>query len=149
MLLCVRKLRICEHLIHCHVIQTMYYIMSLVLGKPDFCICKNKVQYFFLNPKFQVSCHHQWLYCPVCIGPGRKPQRLKLKWHNNAWSSALNCEHRLLYCISYKQTKNDLILISLYLLVSRSRTEIHTKFVILLKFEPRHEKTNNVDSEQV
>ena len=30
---------------------------------------------YFLNPKFQVSSHLQWLYSPVCVGPGRKPRR--------------------------------------------------------------------------
>ena len=28
---------------------------------------------YFLNPKFQASSHLQWLYSPVCVGPGRKP----------------------------------------------------------------------------
>ena len=26
------------------------------------------------HPKLQVSSHLQWLYSPVCIGPGRKPR---------------------------------------------------------------------------
>ena len=30
---------------------------------------------FYLNPKFQVSSHHLWLYSPVCVGRGRKPRR--------------------------------------------------------------------------
>ena len=30
---------------------------------------------YFLNLKFQASSHHQWLYSPVCMGPGRKPRR--------------------------------------------------------------------------
>ena len=30
---------------------------------------------FYLNPKFQVSSHLLWLYIPVCVRPGRKPQR--------------------------------------------------------------------------
>ena len=29
----------------------------------------------FLNPKFQASSHHLWLFSPVCVGPGRKPRR--------------------------------------------------------------------------
>ena len=29
----------------------------------------------FLNSKFQVSSHLQWLYSPVYVGPGRKPRR--------------------------------------------------------------------------
>ena len=28
----------------------------------------------FLNPKFQTSRHLRWLYSPVCVGPGRKPE---------------------------------------------------------------------------
>ena len=31
---------------------------------------------YFLNPNFQVSSHFLWLYSPVCVGPGPKPQRL-------------------------------------------------------------------------
>ena len=30
---------------------------------------------YFLNPKFQASGHHLWLYSPVCVGLGRKPRR--------------------------------------------------------------------------
>ena len=67
------------------------------MRKPAFCICENKdtdqlrsncaadqrlvfatriVQsLFYLNPKFQASCHLLWLYSPVCVGPGRKPRR--------------------------------------------------------------------------
>ena len=67
------------------------------LRKPAFCICENKdadqlcgnrtadqrlffatkiVQSLcFLNPKFQASSHLMWLYSPVFVGPGRKPQR--------------------------------------------------------------------------
>ena len=69
------------------------------MRKPTFCICENKdadqlrgsvtaklisdfvfatkiVQsLYFLNPKFQTSNHHLWLYSPVCVRPGRKPRR--------------------------------------------------------------------------
>ena len=30
---------------------------------------------YFLNTKFHASSHLMWLYSPVCVGPGRKPQR--------------------------------------------------------------------------
>ena len=30
---------------------------------------------YYLNPKFQASSHLLWLYRPVCVGTGRKPQR--------------------------------------------------------------------------
>ena len=30
---------------------------------------------FYLNLKFQASSYLLWLYSPVCVGPGRKPQR--------------------------------------------------------------------------
>ena len=71
--------------------------MSLVMRKPDFCICENKdadqlcrnrtadqrlcfatwiVQsLFFLNPKFQASSVFLSLHSPVCVGPCRKPRR--------------------------------------------------------------------------
>ena len=31
---------------------------------------------FFINPNFQASSYLLWLYSPVCVGPGQKPQRL-------------------------------------------------------------------------
>ena len=31
---------------------------------------------YFLNPKFQASSHLLYLYSLVCVGPGRKPERL-------------------------------------------------------------------------
>ena len=49
--------------------------------KPAFCICENKAFVFatqivhspyFLNPKFQASCHLLLLYNLVCVEPGRK-----------------------------------------------------------------------------
>ena len=30
---------------------------------------------YYLNTKFQASSHLLWLYSPVCVGPGRKPER--------------------------------------------------------------------------
>ena len=72
---------------------------SLVMRKPDFCICENKdadqlrsnreadqrlcfrymawiVQsLFYLNPKLQASSHLLWLCSLVCVGPCRKPRR--------------------------------------------------------------------------
>ena len=30
---------------------------------------------YYLNPKIQASSHLLWLYSPVCVGPGWKPQR--------------------------------------------------------------------------
>ena len=30
---------------------------------------------YFLNPKFQASCHLLWLCSPVCVGPGGNPRR--------------------------------------------------------------------------
>ena len=59
------------------------------MRKPEFGICENKeaadqplrfatqiVQsIYFQIPKFQASSHFLWLYSPVYVGPGRKPQR--------------------------------------------------------------------------
>ena len=66
------------------------YIVSRVLGKPAFCLCENKdtgpfcsncsvfaTQSFqLLNSKFQGTSLFLRLYRQVCVGPGRKPQRL-------------------------------------------------------------------------
>ena len=74
-----------------------YADMSHIVRKPAFCICENKdadqlrdnreadqrfvfairiVQsLFYLNPKFQASCHLVWLYSLVCVRPGQKPRK--------------------------------------------------------------------------
>ena len=66
------------------------------MRKPDFCICENKdadqlhgnreadqrlcfrytdsKSLYFLSPNFQASSHLLWLYSPVCVRPGRKPE---------------------------------------------------------------------------
>ena len=66
------------------------------MRKPAFCKCENKdadqlrgnreaisafvfatrlVQsLYFLYTQFQASSHLVWLYSPVCVGPGRKPE---------------------------------------------------------------------------
>ena len=67
--------------------------MSLVMRNPAFCICENKdadqlrgnleadqrlcfrCSLSYLHTKFQASSHLQWLYSPVCVGPGQKPRR--------------------------------------------------------------------------
>ena len=71
--------------------------MSLVMRKPDFCICENKdadqlrsncaadqrLCFSYIDstipllPKsdFLAFSHLLWLYSPVCVGPGRKPRR--------------------------------------------------------------------------
>ena len=71
--------------------------MSRVVRKPAFCICKNKdadqlrgnrkadqrlcFRYrdntipLVSKSKFQASSHLLWLYSPVCVKLGRKPQR--------------------------------------------------------------------------
>ena len=70
------------------------------MRKPAFCICKEEVAdqlcgnraadqrlcfpyivqcLYFLNPKFQASNYLLWLYNPVCVKPGRKPQTCFLK----------------------------------------------------------------------
>ena len=93
--------------------QCCLSLMSRVVRKPAFCICENKdadqlavtaklisafvfatwiVQFlFYLNPKFQASSHLLWLYSPVCVRPGRKPEgRFS---HNEAHL----CQYR--YCL--------------------------------------------------
>ena len=53
--------------------------MSLVMRKPAFCICENKAADKLRSMRsyltFQASSHLQWLYSPVCVGPGWKPRR--------------------------------------------------------------------------
>ena len=58
------------------------------MRKPAFCICETKTQIsafvfatrivqslYFLNTKFQVPNNLLWLYSPVCVGSGQKPQK--------------------------------------------------------------------------
>ena len=83
--------------------------LSHVMRKPDFCICENKVanlrlyfchinshSHYFLNPKFQASAPLLWLYSPVHVGPGRKPQRQALTQHGSFTNELLhdksNCQ---------------------------------------------------------
>ena len=68
--------------------------LSCVVRKFAFCICENKgadkplcfchiVQSFhFLNPKFQASSQLLWLYSPICVGPGCKPQQHVFSWQS-------------------------------------------------------------------
>ena len=75
--------------------QTVY--MSRVMRKPVFCICENKdadqlrgnreadqrLCFRYIDStipllpktKFQAFSHLLWLYSPVCVRPGQKPQR--------------------------------------------------------------------------
>ena len=70
--------------------------LNLVMRKPAFSYAKTNMQISFavtaklisafvfasriveflynLNPKFQASCYLLWLYSPVCVGSGRKPE---------------------------------------------------------------------------
>ena len=78
------------------------YQMSHVMRRPAFCICENKEvtaqltsafvfatwivrSLFYLNPKFQASCHLLWLYSPVCVGPDRKPRRPVFSQRGSNW----------------------------------------------------------------
>ena len=66
--------------------------MSLVMRKPDFCICENKgadqlhgdskadqrLCFRYMDsttPLLPASSHLVWLHSLVCVGPGRKPRR--------------------------------------------------------------------------
>ena len=71
-----------------------WYYMSLVLRKPDFCICKNKTAdklcsnrttdqrlcFSYMDrtipvlPKAEISSHLPWLHSLVCVVPGLKPR---------------------------------------------------------------------------
>ena len=59
---------------------------------------------YFLNTKFQASSHLLWLYSPVCVGPGRKPQRLVFSQRGSFFS----LETRL---IPLYRVKTELLLI--------------------------------------
>ena len=76
-----------------------HYYMSRIVRKPAFAYASAKtkaqisfvvtaklisafvfairiVQFlYFLNPTCQASSHLLWLYSPVCVGPGQKPQK--------------------------------------------------------------------------
>ena len=46
---------------------------ELIVSFSDQHLCFSFILYY-LNPKFQASSHLLWLYSPVCVGPGRKPE---------------------------------------------------------------------------
>ena len=50
---------------------------------------------YFLNPKFQASNYLLWLYSPVCVGPGRKPER-QVFWGHGPF----DCHCQRLCCLS-------------------------------------------------
>ena len=84
-------------ILHGRVCVMRINLSRVVVRKPEFGICEHndavqlrgtrkdqRLCYFptrivqslyFLNPKFQTSRHLPSLYCPVCVGPGRKPRR--------------------------------------------------------------------------
>ena len=61
--------------------------LSLVVRKPDFCICENKdadqlrgnreadqrLCFRYTDSTIPLN-HLLWLYSPVCVGPGRNPE---------------------------------------------------------------------------
>ena len=52
------------------------YKMNHVIRIPAFRYLARKQQSpYFLNPKFQASSHNLWVYCVICVGPGREPRR--------------------------------------------------------------------------
>ena len=61
---------------------------------------------FYLNPKVQASSHLQWLYSPVCVGPGRKPEdRFS---HNEAQLAPISIidYHRLQIPMVFRKNKS-------------------------------------------
>ena len=53
---------------------------------------------YFLNLKFQAPSNLLWLYSPVCVGPGRKPEaQIKIESYNElrAYSNTCNSLLRL------------------------------------------------------
>ena len=89
--------------------------LSLVVRKLAFCIAKTKTQIsfavtaklisafvfdtrilqslYYLNPKFQASSH--LLYSPVCVGPGRKPQRQVFSQRGSVDTVQNGCQPRI------------------------------------------------------
>ena len=54
---------------------------------------------YFLNPKFQVSSHLQWLSSRVCVGPGRNPRR-PVFWRRGSIGSVLKFKGSLFWSLS-------------------------------------------------
>ena len=62
------KLHYCENKGADHLISTFIFTTKIVQS------------IYFLNPRFQTSIHIKWLYSPVCVEPGPKPQRQVFSW---------------------------------------------------------------------
>ena len=90
------------------------------MRKSAFCIAKTKAQiscamtvhlisafvfatkivqsHFFLNPKFSASSHILWMYSPVRVVPGQKPQRQIFLQHGSDKSCM---QHSMSYCLNF------------------------------------------------
>ena len=128
------------------------------MRKPDFCISKTKTQIsfavtarlistfvfatrivqslYFLNPKFQASSTLLELYSPVCVGPGRKPQRpvFSERGSTNAEQKLLETEFLIANCSQLQQKKLFLMIFTVKFLNFRT-PEFFA--VIYLKFKQR------------
>ena len=83
---------------------------------------------YLLNSKFQASSSILWLYSPVCVGPGQKPQR-PVFWRRGSF------------------VDNDVV-------IEDQVHNVKTAFRLCLLWkaswnEPQREKTNVEDSDQV
>ena len=63
---------------------------------------------YFLNPEFHASSHLLWLYRPVCVGPGRKPQR---QVFSERGSLVGECIVSLISCFTMKQYQFNIVII--------------------------------------
>ena len=92
-----------------------HHYLSRIMRKPTICICETEtqisfavttklisafvfatriVQYlYYLNPKFQASSHHQWLYSLVCVRPGQNPHC----WFSHVAAHFVSVQRSLLF----------------------------------------------------
>ena len=59
---------------------------------------------YFLNLKFQASRHILWMYSPVCVRPGRKPQRPVLSQRDSyvADKAKVWCKMLVFLCVKVR-----------------------------------------------
>ena len=136
------------------------------------------VQYlYFLNPKFQAFGHLQWLFSPVCVRPCQKPRTLVFSCRISLYFSVvvdeiqvqtdhgLECGFKNIYTVAehyniYKDLYGDAYFYpNMQLRIAYDIDEEYVNPVctgnildpaeVQWTYEPQHEKTNNVVSDQV
>ena len=92
-----------------------------------------------LSPKFQASSNLLWLNSPVCVGPGRKPQRRVFSQRD---SYALHHEKTCIFVI--KQHHNNVRMMSIFFGYKCRVFKGNIEFIQALATKSMQEKKSNI-----